>query len=410
MTSMDDSSARVAEIVMPRLSDTMEEATIAAWLKRPGDSFARGEGLVEVETDKATIVYEADSDGVLIEVLVAEGESAPLGAPIARASRVGTAVSGAEAKAAPVSRSSDRSRPAPARPRSSRPPATPAARRLAEELGVGLVGVTGTGPGGRIVRADVLQSETPRRPDAVPGDDDRRVSLTTTQRTIARRVAEAHATVPDFTLTAELDVTAALALRRDLTEVVRDARVSVNDLFVKAAAIALRDLPRLNASYVGETLIEHARVNVGIVVAADDALRIPVIRDADRRSLIEIAHATHAAAERARTHALTPPELEGGTFTISNLGMYGVSNFQAVINAPQVAILAIGRADRRPAFDDAGAVVAREVVEVSLSCDHRAVYGVDAARFLERVGRALERPLELVGPIASMERGDHGPA
>jgi pyruvate dehydrogenase E2 component (dihydrolipoamide acetyltransferase) len=202
--------------------------------------------------------------------------------------------------------------------------------------------------------------------------------------------------IPEFTLTAELDVTAALELRRELNELSPDARVSVNDLLVKAVALALREFPRLNASYVDDGLVQHARVNVGVAVATDDALLVPTVFDADRASLQDIAAATREAAARANARKLDADALAGGTFTVSNLGMFGVTSFEAVINPPQVAILAVGRVDRRPVFADDGSVVARDLMHVSLSCDHRAVYGAEAARFLARLRELLERPLALM--------------
>jgi pyruvate dehydrogenase E2 component (dihydrolipoamide acetyltransferase) len=209
-------------------------------------------------------------------------------------------------------------------------------------------------------------------------------------------MAESRSQIPEFTLTAEIDMTAALGLRRELNELVAAARVSVNDLVVRAVALALRGHPRLNASYVDGGLVQHRRVNVGVAVATADALLVPTLFDADRKSLPELAAAAREAASRAGERSLSPEALSGGTFTVSNLGMFGVTSFEAVINPPQVGILAVGRVDRRPAFDDAGAVVARDLMQVSLSCDHRAVYGADAARFLSRVRELLERPLPLL--------------
>jgi pyruvate dehydrogenase E2 component (dihydrolipoyllysine-residue acetyltransferase) len=376
------------EIPMPRLSDSMEEATVIAWLKGPGESFVRGEALVEVETDKATVVYEAEEDGRLVEVLVPVGESAALGAPIARASM--------SSALAPAPRPAPASAPWAAKT-AVRPRATPVARRLAAQLGMALGGVVGTGPGGRIVLADVRNAHTPSpRPSAAA----RSVSLTPTQRTIARRMTESRASVPDFTLLAEVDVTAALTFRRELNELYA-AGVSINDLVVKATGVALSEHRRLNASFAGDSVVEHDRIHVGVAVATEDALFVPVVRDADHASLVEIARATRTAAERARARTLSPAELEGATFTVTNLGMFGVSSFQAVIDEPQAAILAVGRVDRRPAFDADGAVVARETMHLSLSCDHRVVYGAEAARFLQRVAQLLERPLELLHGAAA---------
>jgi pyruvate dehydrogenase E2 component (dihydrolipoamide acetyltransferase) len=396
-------------IAMPRLSDSMEEATIVAWLKAPGDPVRRGDALVEVETDKATMTYEAEQDGVLRELLVAEGEVAALGAPIAE---LLVDAAGAAAASAPAA-------PAPEPPRATSPSsvpvraatalgariaASPVARRVAAELGVDLRSITGSGPRGRIVRADVLaaaEQVEPASPAAVamepvPEGADEHIALTTTQRTIARRMVASRTEIPEFTVTCEIDMTQAVALRRELAAALPGARVSVNDLVVKAAALVLREQPALNASWAGDNVVRHARVNVGIAVATDDALLVPVVTDADRRPLIELAAATRAAGERARARASAPAELTGATFTVTNLGMFGALSFTAVIDAPQVAILAVGGVVRRPVFDADGAVVGRELMQASLSCDHRAIYGADAARFLQRLREVLEQPVMLL--------------
>ncbi|HET7119891.1 MAG TPA: dihydrolipoamide acetyltransferase family protein [Solirubrobacterales bacterium] len=377
-------------IAMPRLSDAMEEAVILVWLKGAGEAIAKGEPLVEIETDKATMVYEAEVDGVLGELLAAAGESVALGAPIAT-----VMVAGEE--------------PAPARspsaPQKQRVRATPVARRVAADLGVELAALHGSGPAGRIVRRDVLAaapaSTAPTvtaSPVPTPADGER-VELSATQRTIARRMVESRREIPDFTVSAEVNVTAALALRRELNEALPEARISVNDLVVRAAAIALREQPALNSSWGGDHVVRHAGVHVGVAVAAgDDALLVPTIFDADRKSLPEIAAATRAAGERARDRASTPEELGGATFTVSNLGMFGVSGFEAVINPPQAAILAVGGSARRPVFAADGSVAAVELMQLSLCSDHRLVYGAAAARFLARLRELLERPLLLTMP------------
>jgi pyruvate dehydrogenase E2 component (dihydrolipoamide acetyltransferase) len=228
-------------------------------------------------------------------------------------------------------------------------------------------------------------------------DGDERVPLTTTQRTIARRMVASRSEVPEFTLTRELDMTDALALRRQLADA--GHRISVNDLVVKAAALALREHPLLNASWDGDHVVRHARVNVGVAVAAGDVLLVPVIADADRKSLPEIAAEARALGERARARASTPAELSGGTFTVTNLGMLGVLSFTAVIDAPQAAILAAGAVVRRPVFDEDGAVVGRDLMQVSLSCDHRVVYGAHGAEFLQRLAELLEHPTLLLLPL-----------
>ena len=392
----------VVDVIMPRLSDSMEEATVLRWLKQPGAPVAKGEPLVEVETDKATIVYEAEFDGVLEAILVAEGGSAALGEVIAQARSEGEAPAPrkrVEAAASPPARATATALPATGRTNQRRR-ATPVARRLAAELGVPLEGVNGSGPGGRIVRADVRSAARAGGTSLPTGRGDRGavtdVRLTPTQRTIALRMTESRAQVPEFTLEAEIDMEAAAALRDELRDLGRDPLPSFNDLVVKAAALALRDFPGLNASYEDGRVLRFGRVNVGIAVATDDALVVPTIFDADRLSIFEIARVARLMVERVGRRDVGVEDLRDGTFTVSNLGMYGVRRFNAVINPPQAAILAVGEVARRPAVGVAGEIVARYQMDVALSCDHRVVYGAEAARFLQRLKMLLERPVALV--------------
>jgi pyruvate dehydrogenase E2 component (dihydrolipoamide acetyltransferase) len=385
VTATASSVSGIEELTMPKLSDSMEEATILAWLVEVGTSFSRGQSLFEVETDKATVVYEAEADGTLVDILVAEGGTAPLGAPVARVATAGTAV---EAK---------------------RTNATPVARSLAKSLSIDLARLSGSGPGGRIVRRDVLAAApqpaqvTTIADEAVP-DGEVRVDLSSAQRTIVRRMIESRSSIPDFTLAAEIDVTSALALRRQLNEAFPDARVSVNDLVVKASGVALREFPRLNASYDTGSIIEHHRVDVGVAVDVGDLLLVPVLRAADTMPLFQLASASRDLAVRARERRLSPAELEGGTFTVSNLGMLGVTSFHAVINPPQAAILAVGSVERRPVFDDDDCVVAAEIATLTLSCDHRVVNGAEAARFLNRIRELLGQPLLLFGDALTIRK------
>jgi pyruvate dehydrogenase E2 component (dihydrolipoamide acetyltransferase) len=373
MTAPEATAEHLVDVAMPKLSDSMEEATVLEWLKRPGETVERGEPLVEVETDKATVVYEAELNGVLDEILVGNGETAALGAPIARL-RTG------DAPAAP--------KPAPAA-KPGRARATPVARRLASERGVSLDGVAGSGPGGRIVAGDVPAGSG----DGVAGGRGAAtpVSPTPTQRTIARRMADSRASIPEFTVEAEVDMDAATRLREELRSGGVEPLPSFNDLLVRAVALALRSFPALNATYEDDHPVRHGRVNVGFAVDAGDALIVPTVYDADRKSVLEIAREARTLAEGARNRTLGPAQVGDGTFTVSNLGMLGVRRFNAVINPPQAAILAVGEvAERAVVFD--GAVVPRPVMEASLSCDHRVVYGAEAARFLAEVRRLLEHP------------------
>jgi len=450
---------------MPRLSDSMEEGTILKWLKSDGDAVSRGEPLAEIETDKATLTYESDAAGVLTIVAPA-GETLPIGSVIARldggdngASASGPEQAQAEASSEPEAGSTSTSepeskpppepepapkaqattepepgsatQPGPAARADGRVKASPIARRLAREQGVDLQQITGTGPGGRIVKEDVERAaksppqpppqpqaapepeapaaaSTPPQPPAAPTPpspakvaetgtakgDVQVQELTRTQGLIARRMAESRATIPSFELRTEIDMEACVALRAELKALGGDVP-SYNDMVVKACALALREFPRANGSYRDARFELYSRVNVGVAVAAADALVVPTVFDADHKSLREIAHETRALAERVRAGAITPPEVSGGTFTVSNLGMYGVTDFTAVINPPQAAILAVGALARRAVVGDDGELVARHTMNVTLACDHRILYGAEAAEFLARIRALLERPLAL---------------
>lgn len=371
------------QILMPRLSDSMEEGTITRWLVASGDTVTAGTPLVEVETDKATVTYESECDGTILELAAAEGDSVAVGAVIAAVGEPGE------------------------RPQ-QRVKASPLARRLAAEMGIELASLAGSGPHGRVVRADVLASAGTRRgsdPAAGSPRDDGAPrekgsasvqALTLTQQTIARRMSASRATVPDFELRSEFEVSALVAARSQLAAATGQPP-SYNDFIVKAAALALREFPRINGSYRDGALETYDRVNVGIAVAADDALVVPTIFDADRKSVGAIATEAATLAAKVRDGSITPAELSGATFSVSNLGMYGVDSFSAVIDAPQAAILAVGALKPRPVVaEDAVTLVARPTVQVSLACDHRIIYGADAARFLKRLGELLATPVALL--------------
>lgn len=426
------------EIIMPRLSDSMEEGTVLQWLVAEGDQVTSGQPLVEIETDKATVTYEADAAGVVLALTVGEGATVPLGAPIAVIGQPGeelptagspeaTAAAGSagtHARAgsahAPASSGSSTPQPATTLPsRGGRPKASPLARRLAAQLDVNLTGLTGSGPHGRVIRADVERAAAqvangagseaiatapvvPAPPVPVAGEPALHAKgeaaareLSRSQRTVARRMAESRATVPDFELRCQVDMSEVVELRERLREVT-DPLPSYNDFIVKAVALALRQFPRVNGAYRDGTVETYSRINVGVAVAADEALVVPTIFDADRLSLGEISRKSRELAARVRDGSITPAELGGGTFTVSNLGMYGVDSFSAVINPPQAAILAVGSLKRRAMVDDGGKLVARPTIELTLACDHRVLYGADAARFLARARDLLERPDALI--------------
>ena len=378
---------------MPRLSDSMEEGTIVRWLKRDGDAVSKGEPIAEVETDKATVTFDADAEGTL-RILAGEGETVALGAVIATIGDASEARSGSPAPAQPTlaapgpvaaGKSSETDNG------SDRVKASPLARRIARESQVDLRGLTGSGPGGRIVKADV-----PRRARGNKGAVTIQ-QLSRTQVQIAQRMAESRATIPDFTLEAEVDMELAVALREQLRRATRATEVvpSYNDMVVKACAIALREHPRANAAYRDGTFELYERVNVGIAVAAQDSLIVPTVFDADGKTLLEIAREARTLVERVRSRTVTPAELSGATFTVSNLGMYGVSNFAAIINPPQAAILAVGELRELPVVRD-GQLVPGLRMNVTLTCDHRILYGAPAAEFLARIRQLLETPINLL--------------
>ena len=366
---------------MPRLSDSMEEGTIVRWLKRDGDRVSPGEPLAEVETDKATVTFDAEADGTL-RILVGEGETVRIGQVVAR---IGEAA--AEAPASP-------------RNGAPRAKASPIARRLAREAGVELSQLTGSGPGGRILRSDVAGAAAPSAPARPTRGNKGVVTIQQPSRIqvqIAQRMAESKATIPEFSLHAEVDMEQAVALREQLRQAARGGDVvpSYNDMVVKACALALREHPRANAAYRDGAFELYERVNVGIAVAAEDTLVVPTLLDADRKSLLDIAREARTLAERVRQRTITPAELSGATFTVSNLGMHGVASFAAIINPPQAAILAVGEL-RELAVVRAGQVVPGVRMSLVLTCDHRILYGAPAAEFLARLRRLLEQPIYLL--------------
>ena len=407
-------SAIATEIRMPRLSDSMTEGTIISWLVQDGDTVAAGQEIAEIETDKATMAYPIDAVGV-IRRLVAEGATVAVGDVIA-------IVEVADDPQPPVGAAQHRDR------RSARAVASPVARRLAGEAGIDLATVAGSGPGGRIVRADVeavmagtvqvsagapaggavpteataagpAESGAPTRaapPATRAGADPEIQELTRAQRLIADRMTHAKTTVPEFTIETEVAMDQALALREQLKALGDPGPVpSLNDIVVKAAALALRSNRRANASYVDGRLHLHQQVNVGIAVAAPEVLLVPTIFAADTKTLGAIAGETRELTERARHRRLTPSELEGGTFTVSNLGMFGVTAVAPIIFVPQAAILGVGAVREIVRLRD-GQPVAEPTMTLTLSCDHRVLYGADAARFLADVRSLLEAPLRLM--------------
>jgi pyruvate dehydrogenase E2 component (dihydrolipoamide acetyltransferase) len=392
---------------MPRLSDSMEDGTIIAWLKQTGDAVAPGDALVEIETDKATMEYEAEAGGVL-EIVAEAGSTVALGEPIARllpdgqvaAPRADAGEPSARSEPAqPPAQPAQRAAQATAATPNGRVLATPVARRVAQDLGVELAAVTPGGRRGQIMKADVethaenVAASPPPSGTASAGVP-RRVQLSRTQRTVARRMAQSRAVVPDFTVEVDVDMDACLALRADLAQHL-DPVPSINDLIVKACALSLREHARVNATYRDEGFDLYEPVNVGVAVAAEDALLVAVVNDADAKRIGEIAGDTRRLAARARSGEITPAELSGATFTVSNLGMFGIDRFTAIINAPQAAILAVGGVQERPVVRDGRLAIGR-MMTATLAADHRILYGADAARFLTDVRDRLQAPLGLV--------------
>jgi pyruvate dehydrogenase E2 component (dihydrolipoamide acetyltransferase) len=453
------------DIVMPRLSDSMEEGTVLQWLKAVGDEVAVGDELVEIETDKANMAYESDVAGTLTEILVQEGETVAIGTPIARvgdsAEGSGVATAGpvgagdpppppvAEASSGavlpappPADEAAEAAAPtaaagAPAElPEAGdghRAKASPLARRIARERQLDLSQLHGSGPGGRIVKADVERAssagdavagvphsggdreagsehmgeaaaagpatETPGPSPASPETAKGQVTYedpSKTQQVIARRMSESKATAPHFYLRMSVDMSEAVAGRGMVKAraLPGDIVPSFNDMVVKACALALREHPRANGAYRDGRFELYSRVNVGVAVASKDALVVPTLFDADRKGLRQIASESRELAQRVRDGKITPPELSGATFTVSNLGMYGIEGFSAVINPPQAAILAVGAIEERPVVRD-GEIATAHLMQVDLACDHRILYGAPAAEFLARIRALLEEPLSL---------------
>ena len=435
-------------VEMPKMGDTMEEGKILRWIKHEGDQVKKGESLAEVETDKVNIEIESFASGVLRKILVPEGKSAPIGAGIAL---IGTADEALPAELAgngaagkkPETRVKEGNgtgyaaqtvpqqvsvQAAPAAPGQERIFISPIARRVAEENQLDYQRIQGTGPNGRIIKMDVEAALAQRQaavapapapaapaapvvpspvevpvpepaPVAVEAGEVVEIPLTTMRRTIARRLGQSWLASPHFFVTSIIDTGKLADLRRQINEYAEKdpapVKVSFNDLIVKAVALALLRMPQVNVSFAEDKLLQKKQVHIGMAVALEQGLIVPVIHDADKRGILDIARESHRLAEAARTGKLHPEDLTGGTFTISNLGMFDVDSFTAVINPPESAILAVGSITPTPVVVD-GQVVVRDRMKVTLSSDHRALDGAIAARFLQEVKRLLEEPFGLL--------------
>ena len=422
------------ELVMPRLSDTMEEGTIGRWLVHEGDAFAAGDVLAEIETDKATMEFQAYDAGTVLRILVGDGETVALGAPIAivgaegeTADEAASAGNGAttpppqeeaaaepEPKTAPARKPSKSSSKAKAAAgNTARATAalrvSPIARRMADEAGIDLAAMAGrgSGPEGRVVKADVERlissgeltsptaADAPPATQSAPAEGEIR-ELTPMLKAVATRMAQSKQTVPHFYVESEIDMTRAMQLRAELNSGLADSgdKISVNDLIVRASALALIQHPQAHRSYVDGRHVYHAHANIGIAVALDDGLIVPVIVAADTKPVREISRETRDLAARAREGKLKQREIEGATFSVSNLGMLGIRDFAAIINPPEGAILAVGTVRKEPVVRDDKIVVGQRM-SITLSCDHRVIDGALGARLLQAIVSILEKPISL---------------
>jgi pyruvate dehydrogenase E2 component (dihydrolipoamide acetyltransferase) len=434
------------KVIMPKLSPTMEEGQISRWLKKEGDKVSMGEPLAEIDTDKATMEMQALANGVLRKILIGEGQAAPLGQLIAVIGEpnedIASLLSEAPAKAAPEAKKEPEpvpqqpapapapqaraaaagNAPAPAGVDNGRQPqaaasdsarmiVSPLAARMAAEAGIDLRSLQGSGPGGRIIKKDIEAAlSQPKAAPAAHGfprvvETGRFQQVTASgyrdepaseiRKTIARRLVTSLGPVPHFFLTTEIEMDRAAEMRRGINALDPDLKISINDIIIKVAAAALIQHPEVNASFQEKFVRYYEHADIGVAVAIEDGLITPVIRSADQKSLSQIAAEVRELAERARSRKLKPEEYTGATFSISNLGMFGIDEFTAVINPPEGAILAVGAMSPKPVVRD-NEIVIRQMLRVTMSCDHRVIDGATGAKFLQTFKKILENPLYLV--------------
>jgi pyruvate dehydrogenase E2 component (dihydrolipoamide acetyltransferase) len=427
----------MAEITMPKLSDTMTEGTLVKWKKKVGDKVESGEVIAEVETDKATMEMESFDEGILTEIYIQEGQKVEVGQRIARVGDKSDAAPAAppSAPAAPAASAAASSpapahvapaaapAPAPAKPADgARVKASPLAKKVAASKGVDLSTVTGSGPGGRILEKDVLAAQPGvakpaasapasaapmvapvsapgRMPSGVaPAMADRRVPLSGMRKAIAERLLIAKTQIPHFYLHIEVDAGPLMQMRKQINQAAGEDgnKVSVNDLILKATIAAIARNPKTNASFDGDAIAEYEKINLAVAVAVDEGLVTPVIRDARLRTLTDISLTVKDLAARARTKKLKPEEYQGGTFTVSNLGSYGIDQFDAIINPPQSVILSVGRVAKKPVVNEAGELAVGERLNIGVSCDHRVVDGAIGAAFLASLKSLIENPVTML--------------
>ncbi len=433
----------MAEIIMPKMGDAMTEGKVVRWYKQPGDAVKKGEAVAEIETDKVNLDLEAEGSGTLGEHAAKEGEVVQVGGLLANILGEGEKEAPREEKkAAPAPEAEPEKKEEPSDPQQRRSTdkkesvkhttgeyheaieqrgprrdktapeqtsnvvpmaseggrrrSSPLARKMASEMGVSLENVQGSGPGGRIVAADIKNSRNVAQTlMSAPSGETKIIPLTAMRRTIAKRLAESTGPIPHFYLTADYDVTNLVSARQQVMDI-SGSKISLNDFVVRAVALALRHHPNVNASWGEEAITQHGEVHVGIAVATPDGLITPVIRNADQKSVVDIAAEIRALADKAKNRKLKPDEYQGSTFTISNLGAWGIEEFTAIINPPNAAILAIGAAEARPVADANRQLVVRDRMKVTLSCDHRIVDGAAGAEFLKTLRQYIEQPLRLL--------------
>jgi len=406
-------------IEMPKLSDTMTEGTLAKWRKKEGDKVVTGDIIAEVETDKATMEMEAFDDGVLHKILIPDGGKVPVGGHLAillgegeDASSVGKEPAAKPAAAkkadAPAAEKKTAAPAAASAPDNSRVKASPLAKKIAKERGVALAGVTGTGPGGRVVAKDVPEKGSAPVSSGggapaiatIPPDSTlkgERIPLTSMRRIIADRLLASKTQIPHFYLHIEVDAAPIMKLRKQVNDAAESAKeegvkITLNDFVLLATAKAAQAVPKVNAAFAGDAVIEYPNVNIAVAVAIDDGLVTPVIKNSETLTLKQISAAVKDLAGRARSKKLKPDEFAGGTITVSNLGAYGIERFAAIVNPPQAAILAIGAIVKKPVVNAKDEIVVGTRMSVSLSCDHRVIDGAVGAEYLAAVKKFIENP------------------
>lgn len=410
----------VEVITMPRLSDTMEEGTVASWLKKVGDTVAEGDILAEIETDKATMEFESFHNGTLLYVGIQEGESAPVDSVLAiigaKDADVKAAIASLSTKTAPVAEA-PKAVAAPAIPAKTETPkavstpvvavkkvnngriiASPLAKKLAEEKGIDIAMVSGSGDGGRIIKRDIEAYQPAAggvRPFVPAGIESvEEMANSQMRKTIAKRLAASKFTAPHYYLGVEYDMDNAIAFRTQFNSI-PDTKISFNDIVVKATALALKQHPQVNSRWYDDKIVKHNHVHMGVAVAVDDGLVVPVVQFADEQSLPQIGALVKDYAVRARDKKLTPAEMDGSTFTISNLGMFGIQEFTSIINQPNSAILSVGAIVQKPVVKN-GQIVVGNMMKLTLACDHRSVDGATGSKFLQTLQQYIENPLTML--------------